>query len=846
MTEDINNTESGERVSLYSLFKEKRYRIEIPIIQRDYAHGRESKKDVRDDFLEALMKYLEDNLPNRDLDFIYGSLLKGTKDDIRFIPLDGQQRLTTLFLLHWFLANLDDEVDEFKSVFTSESTSNGKVIIKSNFTYETRTSSTEFCDKLVEFEIDFNNLLEPNENKSNSLSGTIKNQNWYHISWGDDPTIQGMLLMLDAIHEKFTNTTNFYSRLTNLDKPIITFQFLNLKEFNLTDDLYIKMNARGKPLNPFENLKAKLEQLVKKSTYNKSHDYYIIYKDKHIPKTVQEYFSFNIDTKWSSLFWKIYKEINEGKSTKEKHSYDSLVMNFFHNFLVNYYAAKNSGKKHLENINQLLKHKKDSDVSFSFYAGLGCINEEFVCSLIDLLDKLYEYYVERNNSYKILPNCFYYSEESTFRRNVENNYSNYNQRIQYYGFCQFLIKHGVTDNFSDWMRVVYNLTENHIYNNSTEYINSIRTIDHLSQNSSDIVNHLTTINIKSSYFHKMQLIEERIKSILIKKGVKWESSIKNAEQHDYFTGQIGFLLSFSEIDGYYDNNSNLDWSPAEDNSYYNVFTIYNSKAKAVFLDNGLKHFNNYIWERALLTKGFYFLKEGYNNSACIKIDRDISWKRLLLDGGQEDYLKKDKRSLVKNLFDDIDYDIANIENSLQKIIKREKGNVIEWYKDFIETPELFDYLGAKRFIRIESGKNELKWYVNVFLLKGERMSGAHRELRTSSFFINNIQGRKDKYAPFASGGYYDPSGREDEPCTYICDFKYKKGDYEIDIYYDAPDDTYRLEFYNDNDNAIPNKIGNVMTSSNFQLMDHYYTRTGINSKSLKRILRKTCINLSNI
>ncbi len=29
-------------------------RIEVPLIQRDYAQGRETEKDVRDDFLKAL------------------------------------------------------------------------------------------------------------------------------------------------------------------------------------------------------------------------------------------------------------------------------------------------------------------------------------------------------------------------------------------------------------------------------------------------------------------------------------------------------------------------------------------------------------------------------------------------------------------------------------------------------------------------------------------------------------------------------------------------------------------------------------------------------------------------
>jgi uncharacterized protein with ParB-like and HNH nuclease domain len=44
--------------------------------------------------------YLEENKPNRDLDFVYGSTEQEEEIE-KFIPLDGQQRLTTLFLLQW-------------------------------------------------------------------------------------------------------------------------------------------------------------------------------------------------------------------------------------------------------------------------------------------------------------------------------------------------------------------------------------------------------------------------------------------------------------------------------------------------------------------------------------------------------------------------------------------------------------------------------------------------------------------------------------------------------------------------------------------------------------------------
>ena len=108
---------TGERLSFYKLIAEKKYKIIIPIIQRDYAQGRkdEETNEVRNEFVDALFNYLDEGIPNRDLDFIYGTLRKpiesGSTELISFIPLDGQQRLTTLFLLHWYLSQVTNDLE---------------------------------------------------------------------------------------------------------------------------------------------------------------------------------------------------------------------------------------------------------------------------------------------------------------------------------------------------------------------------------------------------------------------------------------------------------------------------------------------------------------------------------------------------------------------------------------------------------------------------------------------------------------------------------------------------------------------------------------------------------------
>jgi hypothetical protein len=73
--------------------------IEIPLIQRDYAQGRTDGHvtEIRERFLDVLYDAVASDA-KVGLDFVYGDVEGGT-----LRPLDGQQRLTTLFLLHWYL-----------------------------------------------------------------------------------------------------------------------------------------------------------------------------------------------------------------------------------------------------------------------------------------------------------------------------------------------------------------------------------------------------------------------------------------------------------------------------------------------------------------------------------------------------------------------------------------------------------------------------------------------------------------------------------------------------------------------------------------------------------------------
>lgn len=209
-------------------------RISIPIIQRDYAQGRPGPEiaRVRDRFLKSLRTAVTGNPIT--LDFVYGDV----DADGVLTPLDGQQRLTTLFLLHWYAAKKEKlEKDQYEFL--------------EGFGYEVRPSARDFCKRMLDFDPTF----------EGEVSKEIKDQYWFPYDWLKDPTVSSMLVMLDSIQEQFADVDSLWQK---LEDGAISFYFLPIKDMGLTDDLYIKMNSRGKPLTRFEHFKAELEGSLKR------------------------------------------------------------------------------------------------------------------------------------------------------------------------------------------------------------------------------------------------------------------------------------------------------------------------------------------------------------------------------------------------------------------------------------------------------------------------------------------------------------------------------------------------------------------------------------------------------
>jgi hypothetical protein len=201
------------------------------------------------------------------LDFVFGDMAE-TEGEYqgKFYPLDGQQRLTTLFLLHCYLA--------WRTGVRPQDQSWKK------FSYATRPGARDFCDFLVRCQPDC----------SCTLSEWIKDHADYLPTWQHDPSIQSMLVVLDTLHDWFVreqpNLQIAWAKLVDGECPAIRFHVLPMKANGLTDALYIKMNSRGKPLTPFENFKAHFEDVLTKARHERAKE-----------------FSKKVDTSWSDILW---------------------------------------------------------------------------------------------------------------------------------------------------------------------------------------------------------------------------------------------------------------------------------------------------------------------------------------------------------------------------------------------------------------------------------------------------------------------------------------------------------------------------------------------------------------
>ena len=556
---------TAKLISFWDLLNENS--IKVPIIQRDYAQGRPEQSPLRVRFLASLKTTL-DTSQELTLDFVFGSVENG-----EFKPIDGQQRLTTLWLLHWYVALKAGKLKEVGETLK-------------NFSYETRISSREFCEKICDPNRFIGFTAERND------SGIVKyivTQTWFYKKWLQDPTISGMLRMLGSLPERDSiKVKSEETRIDNIEKlfkessvkfeeywrrlteeKLIKFYYVPVGDYGLHDDLYIKINARGKQLTSYENFKADLINSIRKEGWEDLLD-----SKKGI--------AIKMDTKWTDIFWKHTKE----RGTK--YNIDGIYFAFLNRFFTNELLLPRDENAELK-LKAILKDGGQLSSYFpSVYAGLKPYllgSETFKRETFDKLMRIMD------NYYDVVINCekwikyngFLDSEElSNFIPEyapVEGSSQKSSkqseggliqpvktitliEQIWFFSICKYFDE-GEWDevSFQRWIRVVKNLISGKdlsgdlVIRSSSEVKKTIDLLEQLKSHevySSLATRPITNSDIDSDARLAARWNEEIEKARKIQEDDTWEVKIKEAEKYGFFDGAIRFL--------FHDEESNVNWS----------------------------------------------------------------------------------------------------------------------------------------------------------------------------------------------------------------------------------------------------------------------------------------------
>ncbi len=684
--------------------------IRIPRIQRGYAQGRQTKKvdEIRRNFLHTLFQVIKGERPFTELDFVYGSMKGGA-----FEPLDGQQRLTTLFLIHWMLGvNLTRKDDEKHSVFTYASCPTSEDFSNSLVTHDAIALIKETIDKREKADREDKAEITP--------ARLIKKRDWFHWEWKFDPSISSMLVMIDSIFAEIISNDKWEEHLAyfraNLNN--ITFNGLNLGDFGLSNELFIKMNARGKQLSDFDKVKSTLEEEIQiqetESDINGTPLASI--GDESDWRTL-------MDGKWSDYFWHNYarKTIVTSKELPEEdrkrlslaaaknceRQFKKLLLRLIQLQLHSKNPASDElreacYKRNEAEIDNLLIAYNDTLLSLRSSEPRVVGASETLIDFASLIKTINALLIEDEDGtirdvFRLLSKDTYVDCDgiNLMQSFLEDNVAN-DVALIFFAALQFLDSFPFQNdgewkaNFSRWIKSLRNMLSN---NNNTQRIDKLWRYDNamsaIMDMRRDLVAYSIEHNIKatdknfvSGFFMSLTktyngiensaLKEEKDKASLVLSDPVWENVIAAAEDDSYLWGQIRALIEWA--DGDIEN-----------------FKKYSAKLAELL---GFIHVNSNKYYLAALKLD----PNAWNTSNRLyqlNYDRDNSFKRYLRD---YDKSAGSNAPLMKRMIDlwISDGNSLNAEDFMTGILSDETLDAPVWLECIIKEASILDYSYNKR------------------------------------------------------------------------------------------------------------------------------------------------------
>lgn len=419
------------------------------------------------------------------------------------------------------------------------------------FTYETRISSREFCNHLCT--IDSNNYKNfKDKNKEKGIVEYIRNQTWFYQRYAQDPTVQGMLRTLggtkiedstgndikDGLEEIFGKDTDFqkcWSLLTSEECPIV-FVYKEMKDENLplSDDLYVKMNARGKQLTDFENFKADLLDFAPDP-------------DNPHKKLLGQDIASLMDNAWTDVFWNVAK-------AAEVYQVDAIYFKFIRDYLFAKFIANSSLSASELQDNRFYQDVYKGNNSNNEYTGFNLYKEVIKADVIKDLKQFFSLWqLSRLTDEKLRPlwkvdkDYFYLIPHYLkLKEGIIVSETTQIGRVVSYAVCRYFEINEEFDekHFKDWLYFVWNVAENSNIATEDAMIGAIRLMKELSAKSGDILTFLASYSPISSKFAERQILEERFKARLMlgENSAVWRKKIREAESNIFLKGNISCLL----------------------------------------------------------------------------------------------------------------------------------------------------------------------------------------------------------------------------------------------------------------------------------------------------------------
>lgn len=231
---------SGESYTLSQIFSGENDKVVIPDLQRDYCWG-DPNNNLVESFVKSLLEL--DKTSKITMGLIYGYYDAFTKEHLQLC--DGQQRLTTLFLVIGIINRKLDFKDYGKYLVSDfERNDDDK---EPYLQYAVRESSLYFLSDLTYYY-----FLNPGI----SDSASIKDQPWYLSEYELDPTVQNILNAIYTIEKSLKGINrDDLKDLADFIVNKIEFLFYDMIDRENGEETFVVINTTGEPLSRTQNLK---------------------------------------------------------------------------------------------------------------------------------------------------------------------------------------------------------------------------------------------------------------------------------------------------------------------------------------------------------------------------------------------------------------------------------------------------------------------------------------------------------------------------------------------------------------------------------------------------------------